>query len=275
MNHTTRRVWLVGALVAATWATGCTTAPPTAPTTATPQTSPQAAAHRAQLAPSGALKVGVYMGSPTSMVLDKTQQKVGVSYELGQLLAKTLGVPFQVVEFKRVAEIVDAMKHGEIDFTVTNASASRALVVAFSEPIIRLELGYLVPTRSPIQRIEDVDTAAHRVGVSEGSSSQGVLTRAFKQAQVLPQASIPQATAALRQGRLDAFATNKAILHDMQDQLPDARLLEGRWGLEHMAIAIPKGRETALPFLNSFATTVQGNGELQRIVARSGLRGTL
>lgn len=274
MTHTTRRAWLVGALVAATWAAGCTTNP-TAPTSATTQTTPQAAAHRAQLAPSGALKVGVYMGSPTSMVLDKNQQKVGVSYELGQLLAQTLGVPFQAVEFKRVAEIVDAMKNGEIDFTVTNASAARALVVAFSEPIIRLELGYLVPGSSPIQRIDDVDTAPHKVGVSEGSSSQGVLSRAFKQAVVVPQASIPQATTALQQGRLDAFATNKAILFEMQDQLPGARLLAGRWGLEHMAMAIPKGREAALPFLNSFAATAQTTGQLQRIVVRSGLRGTL
>lgn len=45
---------------------------------------------------------------------------------------------------------------------------------------------------------------------------------------------------------MDAFATNKAILFAMQDTLPGARILDGRWGLEHMAIAIPKGRKLEL-----------------------------
>ncbi len=46
------------------------------------------------LAPSGMLRVGAYPGSPTSMVRDaRNGQQVGITYELGQLLAKRLGVP--------------------------------------------------------------------------------------------------------------------------------------------------------------------------------------
>jgi polar amino acid transport system substrate-binding protein len=46
----------------------------------------------------------------------------------------------------------------------------------------------------------------------------------------------------LSQGRLNAFATNKAILFEMSDSLPGSRVLDGRWGVEHLAIAIPKNR---------------------------------
>ena len=40
---------------------------------------------------------------------------------------------------------------------------------------------------------------------------------------------------------LDLFATNKPTLIQMSDQMPGARVLDGRWGVEHIAIAIPVG----------------------------------
>jgi polar amino acid transport system substrate-binding protein len=125
-----------------------------------------------------------------------------------------------------------------------------------------------------IATVADVDRAAHRVGVTEGSSSQGVLTRTFKQAVVVPVASIKLGQELLRQRKLDAFATNKGILFEMADDLPGFRVLDGRWGLENLAIAIPKGRETALPYVGQFAQGVQASGQLQAIITRAGLRGT-
>ena len=43
--------------------------------------------------------------------------------------------------------------------------------------------------------------------------------------------------------QLDAFATNKPILFEMSDGIPGSRILDGRWGVEHVAVAIPRGRE--------------------------------
>jgi hypothetical protein len=53
------------------------------------------------------------------MVVDSKGEKVGVSIGLGQALAQELGVPAQVIEYKRVAEVVDAMATGEVDFNLT------------------------------------------------------------------------------------------------------------------------------------------------------------
>ena len=227
------------------------------------------------LAPTGTLRVGVYPGSPTSLVVNpKTGERAGVALELGQALGKQLGLPVQVVEFGRLALVLDALKAGTVDFAFTNATEARAKDMAFTQPLIQLELGYLVPPGSVIATVADVDRAAHRVGVTEGSSSQGVLTRTFKQAVVVPVASIKLGQELLRQRKLDAFATNKGILFEMADDLPGFRVLDGRWGLENLAIAIPKGRETALPFVGQFAQGVQASGQLQAIITRAGLRGT-
>jgi polar amino acid transport system substrate-binding protein len=226
------------------------------------------------LAPTGVFRVAVYPGSPTSLVTNPhTGQRAGVALELGQALGRQLGVPVQIVEFARVAQVLDALKAGQVDFTFTNATEARARDVNFSAPLVRLELGLLVPPQSPIAQVSEVDRAGVRVGVSSGSSSQGVLSRLYKQAQVVPADSLAQAQALLRGGQIDAFATNKGILFEMSDALPQYKVLAGRWGFENLAIAIPKGREAAMPFVRDFADQVRGQ-TLDGIVARSGLRGT-
>jgi len=230
---------------------------------------------RQALAPSGVLRVGVYPGSPTSWVKDpKTGESVGIALDLGKGLAKRLDVPVQVVEFDRVAQVLDALKDGKVDMTFTNATAVRAKDMDFTEPLVRLELGYLVIGASPLQSLNEIDQAGMRVGVSQGSSSQGVLTQRFKWAKVVPAESLAKAQTMLNTLQIDAFATNKGILFEMSDALPGSRVLSGRWGLENLAIAIPKGREVGRPFVDNFAKEVTRTGELDKAVQRSGLRGT-
>src|SRR5471032_2572614 len=57
-----------------------------------------AAGEKELLAPSGHLRIGVYAGSPTSMVTDAgTGQKHGLTYDLGRELAARLNVPTEYV----------------------------------------------------------------------------------------------------------------------------------------------------------------------------------
>ncbi|QKO22191.1 transporter substrate-binding domain-containing protein [Rhodoferax sp. BAB1] len=261
-----RRTWFTGLLAAVTLLAGCAVTPPPA--------SPPTPQARAALAPDGKLRVGVYSGSPTSMVTDKNGKLTGVAYELGRELARWLNVPLELVEYKRIAEVLEAMKNGEVDFTFTNATEARARDMNFTLPLVSLELGYLVPAGSPLQSASEIDRVGIKVGVSQGSTSQGVLTRTYKQAQVVPVPTLKAASEQLAARKFDAFATNKGILYEMADGLPGARVLDGRWGLENLAIAIPKGREAGLSYLSSFALTVRRDGTLQSAIDRAGLRGT-
>lgn len=230
---------------------------------------------RTALAPTGTLRVGVYPGSPSSLVKDpKTGQDAGVAHDLGLALAERLGVPVRVVQFSRVAQVVDAIGAGQVDFTFTNASEARSRSVDFTPPLVHVELGYLVPTGSPIASIADVDRPGMRIGVTQGSSSQAALGRQFKSASIVTAASMADARQLLQRRGVDAFATNKGILYELADGVPRSRVLDGRWGLEHMAIAIPKGRTAAMPFLAGFADEMRTSGRLAAIVARAGLRGT-
>jgi polar amino acid transport system substrate-binding protein len=230
---------------------------------------------RQALAPTGVLRVGVYPGSPTSWVKDpKTGESVGIALDLGKELAKRLNVPVQVMEFDRLALVLEALKAGKVDLTFTNATAVRAKDMDFTLPMVKLELGYLVVGDSPLKSVNQIDQAGMRVGVSQGSSSQGALTQLYKQAKVIPADSLTKAQAMLKEKQIDAFATNKGILFEMSDALPGSRVLEGRWGLENLAIAIPKGRDVARPYVQNFAKELESNGYLSKAIQRSGLRGT-
>src|ERR1700737_1546423 len=70
---------------------------------------------RELLAPTGSLRLGVYPGRPTSMGADPaTGQTHGLSYDLGQELAKRLQVPVVYIAFPRVADVVTAIKNGDV-----------------------------------------------------------------------------------------------------------------------------------------------------------------
>jgi polar amino acid transport system substrate-binding protein len=231
---------------------------------------------RQALAPGGKLRVGVYPGSPTSMIRDRASGETkGLAYELGQEFARRLNIPFEPVEFTQIADVLDALKRGAVDFTVTNASPARAKDVDFTAPILGVELGYLVPPRSSIATLADVDRPGIRVGVTAGGSSHATLQREFKHATVVPSPSVTAAVEMLADGRVDAYATNKAILFEMSDQSPGSRVLDGRWGIEVFAMGIPKGREVAMPAVRRFADEARSQGLVKRAAERAGLRGTV
>ena len=237
--------------------------------------APDPAARQA-LAPTGTLRVAVYPGSPTSMVKDAASGETrGVTWDLGQALAARLGVPFEPVVFARPAEIIEGLKSGRADVTFTNASPARAREVDFTPPLLAIEQGFLVPAASQLTRAEEVDQPGRRVGVSTGSTSEGALARTAKHLTLVRAPSLKEAAQMLAERRIDAFATNKAILSELADQLPGSRILAGRFGLEQMALGIPKGREAGMPWLRRFAEEAAADGSVQRAVARAGVRGTV
>jgi polar amino acid transport system substrate-binding protein len=231
---------------------------------------------RQAIAPTGKLRVGLYAGSPTSSVKDPASGETrGVGHDLGRELARELGIPFEPVVFASNAQLQDAAKDARVDIVFTNATPSRGEYLDFTPTVLEVEQGYLVPAGSQIARAADVDRPGVRVGVSQGSTSQGVLSRELRHAAVVPAPTLAVAREWLSQGKVQAYATNKAILFEMSDKLQGSRVLEGRWGLESFALGVPKGRRQAMPYLTQFAAAARSGGIVDRAAQRAGLRGAV
>ena len=205
------------------------------------------------IAPSGALKVGLYLGSPTSIIPGNTPSTTrGVGYELGRELANSLEIPFEPVVFQKNAEVLIAAKNGSVDLLLTNATPSRAKDYQFSKTVFRVEQGYLVGPSSSLMAIDQVDKKGVKIGVSIASSSEAALSSRIKNATLIRTKSLEDALLMLKDGRLDVFSTNKAILYELSDQLKGSRILNGALGYESFALGIPLGRENVIPYLNEF-----------------------
>jgi polar amino acid transport system substrate-binding protein len=228
------------------------------------------------LAPLGRLRVGVFAGSPLSMVVDRgSGESRGLCYDLGAEFAKRLGVPVEYLTFQNIADVIGTMKAGGVDFTVSDATPVRGADVDFTQTLLSLELGYLVPGRSPLTAAGELDRAGMRIGVTKGSTSERTLPAKFGQARVLPAENVRTAMDMLNDGALEVYATNKPTLFEMSDSMQGARVLAENWGLEHVAIAIPKGREAAMDAVRGFVTDVQSSGLLVQFEKRVGLRGAV
>jgi polar amino acid transport system substrate-binding protein len=228
------------------------------------------------LAPTGKLRVGLYPGTPTSILPDpQSGGPRGVGYDLGKEFARRLGVPYEPVVFSKNAEVLEAVKTAQVDMAFTNASAERAKDMDFGPPYLEIELGYLVSQKSAIATPADIDKPGVRVGVTKGSSSDGVLSRDLKSAEVVRAVTVGAAVDMMSAGQLDAFATNKATLFEMAEKLPGAKVLDGHWGVERHAIAIPKGRDQGNAFVEKFTDDAKSEGLVKAAIARAGLRGAM
>jgi polar amino acid transport system substrate-binding protein len=167
------------------------------------------------------------------------------------------------------------MKAGDVDFTVSNSTPARAATVTFSQNLLTIELGYLLAANSPITTIADIQKPGLRIGVTKGSTSQGTIPKMLPNATVVPAENYKRGIEMLEHGEIDTYATNKPTLFEMSDQMPGSRILDGRWGEEHLAVAIPKGHEAALEYIQHFVEEVQTSGLVAQTAERAGLRGAV
>jgi len=231
---------------------------------------------RAALAPNGVLNVGVYTGSPSSYVPGGAgEPDRGVAFMLGRAAADTLGVAFKLVVFPKNADLLAAVAQDQVDLVLTNATQARSQIMVFSPTLLDVEKSVLVPTNSPCVDLESMALLALRMGVSTGSSSGTELAARYPRMTLYPVAGLQTASRMLAAGELDGFASNKAILFELADQLPGARVLPGAWEMEHFALGALKTRAASQPFLVGFAHLLQHNGRLAEAVAFSRLRGTV
>ena len=237
-------------------------------------TSAQIAQATATLAPTGKLRVGLYPGSPDSLIQsDGPDGNKGMGFEIGRALAKYLNVPFEPIIFPKNGDVLAAAKEGKIDFVFVNATPVRAEFLDFVEPTIFSEQSYLVGPKCDIRSISEIDHPYMKIGVSGGSTSQAVLPTILKNATLIPTKSLKETEQMLLSGEIDAFATNKGILFELADKIPDTKVLDGAWGLERIAIGIPKGRAIGLPVIAQFSKEILAEGLVADAVKRAGMRG--
>jgi polar amino acid transport system substrate-binding protein len=253
---------LFGMAVAATVA-GCSSTP-TLPTSAA----------KAELAPTGTLRIAVFTGNPViGSKSPTTGEVIGTTAILGRELAQRAGLPATLIEYTAVAKMVEDAKAGVWDIAVVAFDPARRNVLDFAPPHMVVDLTYLVASGSNIRSVADADQPGVRIAAARGAATALLLERTLKAAKVTPAENEPAAFELLRTGNAEALAQNRFLLLGLAERLAGSRVLDDRFAAAEMTIVLPKGRPAALDYVSAFVVEAKRSGMVQRAIDAAGLRG--
>ncbi len=237
------------------------------------QPTPQA---RQALAPTGKLRVGLQLGSPHNVIRDSVSGEMkGVGFDLGNELARRIGVAFEPVMYPSVGALLDGGKSGAWDVAFVGFSPARAKEWDFTALHMELEFGYLVPGGSSISTMADVDRPGIRVAVQEKSQPDSFLSRTLKNAVIVRASSLAGTLEMLKSGSADAIFSIKPSLFEVSNQVPGSRVLDGRPGIDPHAMAMPKGRGPGAAYARKFIEDAKSEGLVKAAIERAGMRGAV
>jgi ABC-type amino acid transport substrate-binding protein len=219
------------------------------------------------------LRVGWAVWHPYVYRDPKTNQLVGVSYDLVEELGKSMGVKIEWVEdnWSTLPAGVEARK-----FDMTNLMAitpPRAQVVAFSVPVTHHGVSLIAPKDkvAKTKGWQDWDKPNIKIAVTLGANSDMFITEKFKHAQIVRLKTVPENVLALMSGRVDAHASTIDALKTIQSEHPNLAVVPGSFGGSDVAFALPKGDKALAAAVNKFVVEAKRSGLVQKLLDKYGL----
>ncbi len=229
-----------------------------------------------ELAPSGTIRAGINMAN-SLLVTGSTAagEPTGVSPDMAYEIAGRLGVAVSYVPFASPSEVADAAGSDAWDIALIAAEPARAESIAFSAAYVEIEATYLLPENSSLRLVEDVDRPGMRIAVSAGTAYDLYLTRSLKHAELQRTKSMIGAVDLFITEKLDALAGLRPALNRQIEELPDTRILEGRFTAVQQAIGTKPENVVADAFLQRFVAEAKASGLVARLIERHGVEGRL
>jgi polar amino acid transport system substrate-binding protein len=224
-----------------------------------------------QFAPTGKLRVGVLMLS--YFAIEERGALKGWSPDIGNELARRLGVPAELVPIHNPANMIGAFADRKIDVTFIGITRERSAAFDFGPVLIGLRTTFLVPAASKIQSISEIDQPGTRIVVPARSAQGEHLEKIIKHAVMLrvPVETTKPATDMIAEGKADAFSHVVPMLATALPALPGARILPGSYYNVPIAIGYPKASPVAVAdYAKNFVADMKASGFAQQAIDRMG-----
>jgi polar amino acid transport system substrate-binding protein len=227
-----------------------------------------------QLAPAGRLRAGIW--TVPYFAHESDGGFAGLIPDLATEFARRIRVPPVLSGYASPHRLTEAFRAGLLDVTFVGITAERAEVIDFGPAIFEIQTSYLVPGRSTISNIAEIDRPGVRIAVPSPSAQETHLRKTILHARFIP---VPpeQPRAALDRlaaGDADAFSHVTPMLTASQSGLPGSRILPGSYFNVPIALGLAKGRgEAAAGLARSFVEDARRSGLVQRAINRAGING--
>lgn len=229
---------------------------------------------KAELLPTGTLRVGVNMGNFLLVNKNAEGKLHGVVPDLAQEIARRLGAAgVELLPFPGAGQVADGAKAGIWDIAFIGAEPARATEIAFTNAYLEIPATYLVPAGSKIRTPVDVDQPGVRIATAARSAYDLYLSRNLKHAQLVRAEGIPASYDLFVKEKLDVLSGLLPRLTSDVTRLPGARILEGKFTAIQQAIGTPKSRAAAAAYLSEFVADIKASGLVARLIEKHGAKG--
>ena len=237
-------------------------------------TDQTASAVRAELAPTGTLRVALNLAN---FLLINAQRAAdgthtGRAPDIGRELARRLGVPVVYVPYDQPGDLAAAASAGVWDVGLIGADPLRAGEIAFTAAYLEIEATYLVLADSPIRTLDEVDSPGVRIALADKSAYDMYLRRTLKHASLHRAQGLEGSYQLFLREKLEVLAGLKPRLIADQAKHPGSRILDGRFTSIQQAIGTPIARTAASRYLRQFAEEIK-TGLVAQLIAKHGVQG--
>ena len=213
------------------------------------------------------LIIGMEAAYPPFEVVNEKGEFTGVSVDMGRELAKSMG---KEAEFRNIAfdGLIPALQTGSIDIIISSMTANeeRRKSIDFSDPYVKTQLSILAASKSPVQKLEDLNQPGRRVAVRLATTGESFARAALPKATLVALQDDPACVMEVVNGNVDGWIYDQLSLMRFHERHPDTtRVLLAPIHEEFWAIGLRQGDEAMKKPINEFLTKFRKDGGFKRL----------
>ena len=213
----------------------------------------------------GVIRIGTQMDDPPFGYVDSSGKPTGFDVELGEMIAKSLGVKVQLEQIIG-ANRIPFLLTKKIDLVISamGATPERAVQVMFTSPYAALYLGVYGHKGAPVTGPDQLGNL--RIASVKGTTQDLALMAIAPKANVTHFDDDTASNTAFLSGQADLWATLNTVATALGKKNPDQQIelkFKLRNSPAHMAVR--QGDFQLLQWLNTYIFLIRNNGELQRL----------
>ena len=213
----------------------------------------------------GKIRIAIDLAIPPFGMTDDKMQPTGSDVETGRLLAKDLGVEFELVPTTGASRI-PSLQTGKADVVISTLSVTpeRAKVIDFSPAYAPLRTVVAGVKGISVKSLADLD--GKTIGTTRGTTHDTYLSQNAKNSKIVRYEDDATTAQAFVSGQVDLFTTAELLLAPIAARNP-GRQLELKFVLEtfKLAIGVKQGEPRLLQTVSDWVKTNLKNGKLNEI----------
>lgn len=214
---------------------------------------------------SGVIRIGSQLDSPPFGLIDASGNPTGMDVDLGKMIAKALGVKYELVQDTGANRIPYLLtKKVDILISAIGVMPQRATQIMYTAPYADAFIGVFGPAKDKVSGPDGLGSL--KIACTQGTTQDIWLSRLAPHAHIVHFQDDATSGAAFMSGQTDLIATLNTVAAAFAKKDPSAGIgLKFKLRDSPAHIAVRQGDFALLQWLNTYLFYIKIDGELQQL----------